>query len=214
MSKSKTTRNCAFGLRIVSPGSEEWHWFANYALMARDLALRLYYSTHRLGHGSSIGPRVPFTLVDADGICITWIRETPYQVEHKHYGATWRIRTEWRTYEAFGSNGCPLQIDKVLNSFDLEGHLSWRKKGGIRHGDRGHGPVPRIRKSRGGFGWFRGIQTSQEIKLNALVLLDEGEIPVRAARNSRNLPTTLEDFLRDTQRSWKAQRKGRKQWAR
>lgn len=214
MSKSKTTRSCAFGLRIVSPGNEEWHWFAAFALLARDLALRLYYATHRL-HGPNKSPRVPFTVVDADGLCLTWLRETPYQGEHNHFGATWRIRTEWKNYEAFGPNGRPLKIGKVLNSFDLEDHLAWRKKkGGIAHGDRGHGPIPRIHKARGGSGWFRAIQTTQEIRLNALVLPGEGEIAVRAARNPKNLPTAWEDFLRDPQRCWKAQRKGPRQWSR
>lgn len=214
MSKSKFTRRCAFGLRIVSPDGEEWHWFATFEVLARDLTLRLHSSTHRLD-GSNKGPRVPFTVADADGLCMTWLRETPYQGEHTHYGATWRIRTEWRTYEAFGRNGRPLQIDKVLNSFDLEGHLAWRKtKRGIAHGDRGHGPVPGIHKARGGSGWLRSIQTTQENRLNALVLPDEGEIAVRAARNQKNLPTAWDDFLRNPQRSWKAQRKGRRQWAR
>jgi len=213
VSKSKSTRNCAFGLRIVSPNGEEWHWFANFEVLARELALRLYGATHRLD-SSNRGPRVPFTTADADGLCMTWLRETPYQCEHTHYGATWRIRTEWKTYEAFGRNGRPLQIDKVLNSFDLEGYLAWRKKKcGIAHGDRGHGPVPRIHKARGGYGWLRRIQTTQENRLNALVLPDEGEIAVRAARNQKNLPTAWDDCLRDPQRSWKAQRKVSKQWA-
>ena len=128
MSKSKTTRSSrAFGLRIVSPGREEWHWFAAFSVLARELALRLYNATHRLD-GSNRGPRTPFTGVDADGLCLTWMRETPYQAEHTHFRATWRMRTEWKTYEAFGRNGRPLPIDQVLNSFDLEGHLAWRKK--------------------------------------------------------------------------------------
>lgn len=214
MSKSKTTRSCAFGLRIVSPDGEEWHWFATFAVLAREFALRLYSPIRQLD-GSNQGVKAPFTVTDADGFCLTWMRETPYQGEHTHYGATWRIRTEWKTYEVFGRNGRPLQIDKVLNSFDLEGHLAWRKtKRGIAHGDRGHGPIPCIHKARGGSGWLRSIQTTQEIRLNALVLSAEGEIAVRAARNGKNLPTAWEDCLRDPQRSWKAQRKVSKQWAR
>lgn len=85
MSKSKTTRSCAFGLRIVSPDSEEWHWFAAFAVLARDLALRLYDASHHLD-GSNKGPRVPFTFADADGLCMTWLPEAPYQAEHTHYG--------------------------------------------------------------------------------------------------------------------------------
>jgi len=214
MATSKPTRARAFGLRVVSPDGTGWHWFASLPAMARDLALRLYDATHRVRHGTHIGPRVPFTRVDADGIVLTWIRETPYQAEHTRFGATWRIRTDWQTYEVFDSNGHTLPIARILDSFDLEEYLNRRKRGRIAHGDRGHGPIPWTRKLRGGSGWFRGIQTSQEIRLNALVLVDEGEIPVRAARNQKNLPTKWEDFPYILQRSWKAQRKGRKQWDR
>lgn len=214
MSQSKTTRgNCAFGLRIVSPGREEWHRFAAFSDLARELALRLNAAAHLLGR-SKKDPRRPFTVTEADGHCLSWLRETPYQAQHTRFGAIWRIRTEWKTYEAFGPKGRPLPIDKVLNSYDLKEHFSWRKKGAIAHGDRGHGPVPHISKMRGGPGCLRYIQTTQEIRLNALVLPDEGEIPVRAARNPKNVPTAWDDFMRDPQRSWKAQRKGRRQWAR
>lgn len=214
MPASTPTRAHAFGLRIVSSDGEQLLWFACLSVMARDLALRLHAATHRSEHSTNIGFRVPFTKVDADGICLSWIRETPYQAEHSHYGATWRIRTEWQTFEAFDCKGRPLKIQSVLRSFYPEGHLARRKKRRPEHGDRGLGPVPNIRKSRGGSGWFRGIQTSQEIRLNELVLVSEGEIPVRAARSKWNLPTAWDDFLRTPQRSWKAQLKARKQWER
>lgn len=214
MSASTPTRARAFGLRIISSDGEQLLWFAGLMALARDLALRLHAATHRLGHNTNVGHRVPFTMVDADGLSLSWLRETPYQAEHSHYGATWRIRTEWKTYEAFDCKGHPLKIQSVLKSFDLDGYLARRKKRRPEHGDRGLGPVWNIRKSRGGSGWFRGIQTSQEIRLNELVLVSDGEIPVRAARSKRNLPTAWEDFLRSPQRSWKAQRKARKQWQR
>ncbi len=214
MSTSTPTRACAFGLRIVAPDGEQWFWFDSLLGIARSLALRLFASTQRLGHKADIGFRVPFTIVDDDGLCLTWLRKTPYQAAHTHFGATWRIRTKWKTYEVFDRNGRPLQIQKVLGVFDLEEHLGIRKTRRLEHGDRGRGPVPRIHKSRGGNGWFRGIQTSHEIKLNELVLADEGEIPVRPARNKNNLPTAWEDFLRTPQRNWKVQRKARKQWDR
>jgi hypothetical protein len=214
MSTSTPTRARAFGLRIVSPDGEQWVWFARLLEMARDLALRLHAATHRLGHHANVGFRVPFTMVDEDGIRLTWLRKTPYQAGHTRFGATWRIRTQWTTYEVFNCNGHPLQIQKVLRAFDLEEHLGINKKWCSEHADRGRGPVPRIHKSRGGPGWFRGIQTSQEIRLNELVLVNEGEIHVRSARNKSNLPTAWEDFWRTTQRNWKEQRKARKQWDR
>lgn len=214
MSTSTPTRARAFGLRIVSPDGEQWFWFAGLLGMARDLALRLHASTQRLGHKTDVGFRVPFTMLDEVGICLTWLRKTPYQAAHTHFGATWRIRTDWKTYEVFDCKGRPLPIQKVLRGFDLEEHLGIREKWRSEHSDRGRGPIPHIHKSRGGSGWFRGIQTSQEIRLNELVLVNEGETPVRSARNKSNLPTAWEDFWRTPQRNWKEQRKARKQWDR
>lgn len=83
----------------------------------------------------------------------------------------------------------------------------------IVHSVRGKGPIRGVRKRRGGSGWFRNIQTRSEMKMNALVLLDEGEVPARLARASKNLPTAWDDVLRDPPRSWKKQTKARRQWA-
>jgi hypothetical protein len=50
--------------------------------------------------------------------------------------------------------------------------------------------------------------------MSALALVEEGEIPARATRNMGNLLTAWEDIMRTRQRSWKEQRKTRKQWKR
>jgi hypothetical protein len=92
-------------------------------------------------------------------------------------------------------------------------YLQGTGSGRVRHGERGQGPVRGIRKRRGGFRWFRTINTSQEMRIHALVLNDEGEVPARAARSAKNLPTAWDDFLRVPLRSWKKQSKARKQWA-
>lgn len=145
-------------------------------------------------------------------MCVQLIRETPYLAEHTQFGATWRTRVEWKTFEPYGENGQPLQVHQLLREFDLLAYLHGINSGRVRHGERGHGPVRGIRKRRGGFGRFRIIKTSRERRTHALVLGDEGEVSVRAARNAKNLPTAWVDFLRIPQRSWKKQSKACKQW--
>jgi hypothetical protein len=213
MSASKPTRSRAYGLHIVSPAGEAWYYFENRTSLARDLALRLYKATQRIDHHIKSGPRAPHTLVDERGVSIQWIRETPYQAEHTRFGATWRTRVEWKTFEPYGENGQPLPVRQLLREFDLLAYLQGTGSGRLRRGERGHGPVRGIRKRRGGFRWFRTIHTSQEKRIHALVLNDEGEVPARAARSAKNLPTAWDDFLRVPQRSWKKQSKARKQWA-
>jgi hypothetical protein len=214
MPTSKPTRDRAFGMRIVTRHGEQWSWFSSSFAMSSDLASRLHTTTHGVNHEANLGLRVPFTRVSAIGTCIFCIRQTPYQAEHTHFGPTWRIHADWTSYEVFDRNGYPLQIQKILSTCDLEGQLKKGRDWKVSHGERGHGPIPHVRKSRGGFGWFRNIRTTQEIRLNTSVHAEEGEIPVRAARNKRNLPTAWEDIIRTPQRSWKAQRKARKQWDR
>jgi hypothetical protein len=214
MSISKPTRARAFGLRIVAPQGEQWHFFGSMPALARDLALRLHKATYRVYHRASIGARVPIAILDIAGASASHMRQTPYQAEHTHFGSTWRVRTDWTSYEVFDRNGHPLQVQKVLSTFDLKGYLTRHHKWQVQHCDRGHGPVPHVSKSRGGLGWLRYIRTAQEIRLSALVLTEYGEIPTRAARNMSNLPTYWEDIRRNPQRSWKEQRKTRKQWMR
>lgn len=168
MSPSHPTRARAYGLRIATTKGEVWYHHASFISLAEDISLRLYRSTHRLDHSADIGLRVPFTLLDATGTLLTWIRRTPYQANHNHFGATKRIRIEWQSYEAFDRNGRPLQFSKILEVVDLQELLDGRNTKRISHGERGHGPILHIHKSRGGSGWFLGIQTANEIRQNSL----------------------------------------------
>lgn len=213
MSAPKPTRSRAYGLRIASPAGAAWYYFADRRSLARDLALRLHQATQRIDHHMQTGPRAPYSLVDSSGVCVHWIRETPYQAEHTHHGANWRTRVEWMTFEPYGERGQPLQVHPLLREFDLAVVLNGTGSGRVRHGERGFGPVPRIHKRRGGFGWFRTFKTIQEKKINGMVLIEEGEVPARSARNPTNLPTAWDDIVRVHQRSWKKQSKARKQWS-
>lgn len=76
------------------------------------------------------------------------------------------------------------------------------------------GPVEGIRKSRGGYGFFRRPRTSAERRLNTLVLIEDGEVSCRARRKPNQLPNPWDDILRHKERCWKAQHKGRKAWDR
>lgn len=73
-------------------------------------------------------------------------------------------------------------------------------------------PVRGIRKYRGGgYGFHRYPQTTPERRLNQAM---PDEPAARWARQGRHLPTSWDDLPRTVQRCWKAQRKGRKTWAR
>ena len=78
----------------------------------------------------------------------------------------------------------------------------------------GVGPVPGVRKWRGGRRCMRRMKTTGEQRLNALVLREEGEVAVRAARNAHNLPSSWDDHLIQRECSWKSQHKGAKSWDR
>lgn len=75
------------------------------------------------------------------------------------------------------------------------------------------GPVPRIRCRRGG-PTRRYAHTQQARREADFWLPEEGEMPVRAKRAAKALPTSWDDFPNQTERSWKSQRKGRKSWDR
>ena len=212
MSASEPTHSRAYGLRVTSPTGEVGFRFNSLRLLAKGLALRLHKAPHRIDHHIKIGPRTPYALLDAGGKCLTLIQETPYQAEHSRFGATWRIRVEWKAFEAFGEKGQCLAITTLLREFDLSGFLNGNRIRRVGHGERGHGPVRGTRKRRGGFGLFRRVKTAHERCLNSLVVFDEGEVRSRAARNTSNLPTSWSDLIRETQRNWKKQSKAGKQW--
>jgi len=76
------------------------------------------------------------------------------------------------------------------------------------------GPVPGTRKRRGGPACFRQPATTQEIRLNAMVLPVEGEVSARRARCATNLPDSWQEQVRSVERNWKSQHQGRKAWDR
>lgn len=83
---------------------------------------------------------------------------------------------------------------------------------------RRRGPVHGIRcfRASGGYGrkYYRRMSTTPARRQANLVLFDEGEVAVRAKRNSTNIPNSWFDFSRERQRGWKSQHKGRKAWDR
>lgn len=70
----------------------------------------------------------------------------------------------------------------------------------------GDGPVPRTGRRRFHSRYFRNVRTHSAIKASALVLVSDGEPPVRPCRNQANLPTCWDDVFRCTERSWKSHR--------
>lgn len=76
------------------------------------------------------------------------------------------------------------------------------------------GPVPRVRRLRGG-PTLRHARTQQARREGAFWLAQECEVPVRPKRSANALPDSWDDYAqRQRDRSWKAQRKGRKSWDR
>ena len=80
--------------------------------------------------------------------------------------------------------------------------------------DCGSGPVPGIRKRRGGPAHFRHPATTPEARLNAMLLPGEGEVSARRARCGANLPDSWDERVRSVEKSWKSQHQGRKAWDR
>lgn len=105
---------------------------------------------------------------------------------------------------------------KLLNIAEL---VAWgrrlRRSGYWSH--RAHvfrsGPVPSTRKWRGGSGQTN-CRTQAERRSNAMVVKEDGEVSVRAARLGFNLPCSWDGRYRDVERCWKSQHKGGKSWDR
>jgi hypothetical protein len=78
------------------------------------------------------------------------------------------------------------------------------------------GPVPGLRKRRGGRGYSHLMRTMSARRQAALVVAEDGEVAPRAARNASNIPSSWDDFARrrHLDHCWKSQRKGRKAWDR
>lgn len=76
------------------------------------------------------------------------------------------------------------------------------------------GPVPRVRRLRGGPP-LRHARTQQARREGAFWLAEEREVPVRSKRSAKALPDSWDDYARrQRDRCWKSQRKGRKSWDR
>lgn len=119
-------------------------------------------------------------------------------------------------YQVYSRNGKAMNIQQIIAAAN---NLYSKSRGYYGYGRRfsfwnGEGPVPGISKMRGGGGYMRSLRTQSERSLNGLVVKEEGEVPARAARSGRNLPSSWDDFLRDRQKCWKEQRRGRKSWDR
>lgn len=84
----------------------------------------------------------------------------------------------------------------------------WGMRGWSLDTWNGEGPVPGIRKCRGGYRSYRAISHINERRA-AQPMYEEGEVAPRGARNVHNLPDPWNDYVRqDTRnRGWKQQRK-------
>lgn len=73
----------------------------------------------------------------------------------------------------------------------------------------GVGPVPGVRKYRGGRRHFRLVRTMNECRAAALVLPEEGEVPPRPRRNEKNIPDSWDEIHCSSRRNrnWKRYRK-------
>ncbi|MDM0118022.1 hypothetical protein QTI66_38740 [Variovorax sp. J22R133] len=122
----------------------------------------------------------------------------------------------FREIEAFGERGQPLAIAGLMERSRALQTLARAERRRIRSGltiYSGFGPVPGVHRKRGGH-WIRQIATMSERRSNGLVVIEDGEHGARRARMGRQLPSSWEDIGKCTQRSWKAQFKGRKAWDR
>jgi len=101
---------------------------------------------------------------------------------------------------------------QVLTSEDFRGMnppraSAWRS----RYTYCGEGPVPGVRKFRGGGHYFRRMRHMSERRQAALVVVEEGEVAPRPSRNTHGLPNPWDDYRvtsRDD-RNWKRYRKTR-----
>lgn len=102
------------------------------------------------------------------------------------------------------------QVVPYLNN-RYYGYRSWRKM----HRRPEHFrrmPVPYTHCYRGGNGYFRGPQTTQEHRANAALEVDDEalEYGIRPRRRANALPSDRDDIMRCPQHNWKRQR--RTQW--
>lgn len=138
----------------------------------------------------------------------------PWEVRNPGPRSSWHAV---RVFEVSGPNGALLNIQPLLEigiALNAEDRAQQRNRWYRGLNYCGYGPVPRVRKFRGGNGHYRKMSTTPERRLNALVLDEEGEVACRAARQGHNLPSSWDDFGRHKERIWKSQHRGRKSWDR
>lgn len=215
-----------FGLRVVEKKNDATTFYASFDLLAKALAESidpdLVWSSNsnrcvRVNTRSEPG----LSLCDG-GACLaaTASFEAHVQVEaNSEKCAHYVLRTMRSTayYEANDPFGKLLSMANLLARgrvlVEEEGrnrprYQLWRS----RFVYCGVGPVPGVRKWRGGRRYIRRMKTTAERRLNALVLREEGEVTIRAARNAHNLPDSRDDFVIQRENGWKAQHKGAKSW--
>jgi hypothetical protein len=125
-------------------------------------------------------------------------------------------RVSFTHFEVTDASGKRVRIAHLLElgeQLDAERN-AYRRRWRWRAVYCGFGPVPGIRKWRGGRSYMRRIHTTAERRLNGLVLFEEGEVACRAARNTHNLPHSWDDIMRHRENGWKSQHKGAKSWDR
>ena len=81
----------------------------------------------------------------------------------------------------------------------------WLRRTSMYERWNGVGPVPGVHKLRS-TRWLRRLAHIGAHKQAAQCLPEEGEVPVRAARNVRNLVDPWDDIQRHRERNWKSQR--------
>ena len=112
---------------------------------------------------------------------------------------------------AYSQRGKPVDVLPLLHRPEVPRCFS-RRFPRCGHAWRG-GPVFGIRKRRGGRS-HPNIATMAERRLNALWLIDEGEVECRPDRRDSRLFCSRDGRQRSTERCWKSQLKGRKAWDR
>ncbi len=205
MAVSQPTRNAAFFLRRTDHGSEDYLRFDTRKALARDLVNRCSFQR-------STGAAVVMIFGGGDTFLQLQVQSN-IQTSHTKWGAVWDFRCESLVcLEAFSPNGRPLNLRGLLELGE-DPSTRWARYASRGLVYCGYGPVPNIRKSRGGSGYFRRMHTISDRRMNALVVVEDGEVPARMARTGRNLPNDWDDdsFGRRS-RGWKAQRKSRKAW--
>jgi len=210
MSTSTPTRNAAYGLLSLAHSGEEFARFVTLDALALGLAQRI--DTVQRCYGECL----PHECVLGFGKIWYWEKVLKERV-HSDFGLATKSTLMWASFEAFGPSGASLGLGALLargtallDAIQAEKRLHWY----CRAAYCGWGPVPGVRKYRGGSGWYRSVATAAEARQNSLIVREDGEPNARAARCGMNLPTSRDDVSRHVERCWKRQHRGVKAWDR